>query len=131
MPVPQTPSSDSDSDEPNWGDSSHSSADDSDSYSDSKSEFEDVAIDHRRAIRLWTAIHGSHRNATGRMSALRWSDWNRPNWARQSRSRTKGFGARACAAFSSESGVETVHPELCWLVRMLDRFDRPSDLQEV
>ncbi|SGZ14953.1 BQ5605_C029g10630 [Microbotryum silenes-dioicae] len=58
-------------------------------------------------------------------------DWNRPNWARQSRSRTKEFGAWACAAFSSESGVETVHPELYWLVRRLDGFDRPSDLQEV
>ncbi|SGY79989.1 BQ5605_C008g05273 [Microbotryum silenes-dioicae] len=58
-------------------------------------------------------------------------DWNRPNWARQSRSRTKGFGARACAAFSSESGVETVHTELYWLARMLDGFGRPSDLQEV
>ncbi|SCZ91726.1 BZ3500_MvSof-1268-A1-R1_Chr5-1g07633 [Microbotryum saponariae] len=79
MPVPQTPSSDSDSDEPNWGDSSHSSADDSDSYSESESEFEDVAIDHRRAIRLWTAIHGSHRNATGRMSQRKWTSLK--HWA--------------------------------------------------
>ncbi|SGY50669.1 BQ5605_C001g00913 [Microbotryum silenes-dioicae] len=83
MPVPQTPSSDSDSDEPNLGDSSQSSADDSDSESDShshsESEFEDVAIDHRRAIRLWTAIHGSHRNATGRMSQRKWTSLKR--WA--------------------------------------------------
>ncbi|SCZ90749.1 BZ3500_MvSof-1268-A1-R1_Chr1-3g02212 [Microbotryum saponariae] len=79
MPVPQTPSSNSDSDEPNWGDSSHSSADDSDSYSESESEFEDVAIDHRRAIRLWTAIHGSHRNATGRMSQRKWTSLK--HWA--------------------------------------------------
>ncbi|SGY94020.1 BQ5605_C037g11622 [Microbotryum silenes-dioicae] len=87
MPVPQTPSSDSDSDEPNLGDSSQSSADDSDSESDSESdshshsesEFEDIAIDHRRAIRLWTAIHGSHRNATGRMSQRKWTSLKR--WA--------------------------------------------------
>ncbi|SGY95085.1 BQ5605_C036g11470 [Microbotryum silenes-dioicae] len=83
MPMPQTPSSDSDSDEPNLGDSSQSSADDSDSESDShshsESEFEDVAIDHRRAIRLWTAIHGSHRNATGRMSQRKWTSLKR--WA--------------------------------------------------
>ncbi|SGY13824.1 BQ5605_C010g05986 [Microbotryum silenes-dioicae] len=83
MPVPQTPSSDSDSDEPNLGDSSQSSADDSDSESDShshsESEFEDVAIDHQRAIRLWTAIHGSHRNATGRMSQRKWTSLKR--WA--------------------------------------------------
>ncbi|SGY19415.1 BQ5605_C014g07641 [Microbotryum silenes-dioicae] len=83
MPMPQTPSSDSDSDEPNLGDSSQSSADDSDSESDShshsESEFEDIAIDHRRAIRLWTAIHGSHRNATGRMSQRKWTSLKR--WA--------------------------------------------------
>ncbi|SDA02422.1 BZ3501_MvSof-1269-A2-R1_Chr12-3g03588 [Microbotryum saponariae] len=80
MPVPQTPLSDSDSDEPNLGDSSQSSADDSDSDGESESEFEDVAIDHRRAIRLWTAIHGSHRNATGRtMSQRKWTSLKR--WA--------------------------------------------------
>ncbi|SGZ31563.1 BQ5605_C045g12203 [Microbotryum silenes-dioicae] len=83
MPVPQTPLSDSDSDEPNLGDSSQSSAGDSesesDSHSHSESEFEDVAIDHRRAIRLWTAIHGSHRNATGRMSQRKWTSLKR--WA--------------------------------------------------
>ncbi|SCZ93946.1 BZ3500_MvSof-1268-A1-R1_Chr6-3g09013 [Microbotryum saponariae] len=71
MPLPQAPSSDADSDDTN-SDASSSSDSNQSSADDSEREDGDADIDHRRAIKLWAAIHSSHRNATGRMSPRKW-----------------------------------------------------------